>query len=73
MPVGVLDISFYRDDIGLKAEAPEVHETRIAFDINGRTLVLVDDVLVHGPHDQGRDGCPHGPRQTHADPAGRPG
>jgi hypothetical protein len=29
VPVGVLDITFYRDDIGLRAEAPEVHETRI--------------------------------------------
>ena len=46
--VGVLDITFYRDDIGLKAEAPEVHETRIGFDISGKTLVLVDDVLYTG-------------------------
>lgn len=48
VPVGVLDITFYRDDIGLRAEAPEVHETRIGFDIGGRTLVLVDDVLFTG-------------------------
>jgi pyrimidine operon attenuation protein/uracil phosphoribosyltransferase len=48
VPVGVLDITFYRDDIGLRAEAPEVHETRIAFDISGSTLVLVDDVLFTG-------------------------
>jgi pyrimidine operon attenuation protein/uracil phosphoribosyltransferase len=48
VPVGVLDITFYRDDIGMKAEAPEVHETRIGFDINGATLVLVDDVLFTG-------------------------
>jgi pyrimidine operon attenuation protein/uracil phosphoribosyltransferase len=48
VPVGVLDISFYRDDIGLTAEAPEVHETRIPFDITGRTVVLVDDVLYTG-------------------------
>ena len=48
MPVGVLDITFYRDDIGLKAEAPEVHETRIPFDITGKTVVLVDDVLFTG-------------------------
>src|SRR3954449_4202809 len=48
VPVGVLDITFYRDDIGLRAEAPEVHETRIPFDITGRTVVLVDDVLFTG-------------------------
>ncbi len=48
VPVGVLDITFYRDDIGLKAEAPEVHETRIGFEISGRTVVLVDDVLFTG-------------------------
>jgi pyrimidine operon attenuation protein/uracil phosphoribosyltransferase len=48
VPVGVLDITFYRDDIGMKAEAPEVHETRIGFDLNGTTVVLVDDVLFTG-------------------------
>jgi pyrimidine operon attenuation protein / uracil phosphoribosyltransferase len=48
VPVGVLDITFYRDDIGMKAEAPEVHETRIDFDINEVTVVLVDDVLFTG-------------------------
>ncbi|HCP61531.1 MAG TPA: bifunctional pyr operon transcriptional regulator/uracil phosphoribosyltransferase PyrR, partial [Actinobacteria bacterium] len=41
-------ITFYRDDIGLRSEAPEVHETRITFDITGRTVVLVDDVLFTG-------------------------
>ena len=48
IPVGVLDITFYRDDIGLRGEAPEVHETRIPFDIRGKTVVLVDDVLYTG-------------------------
>ncbi len=48
VPVGVLDITFYRDDIGMRAEAPEVHETRIGVDITGRTVVLVDDVLFTG-------------------------
>ena len=48
VPVGVLDITFYRDDIGLRAEAPEVHETRIDFDVSGRTVLLVDDVLYTG-------------------------
>ena len=48
VPVGVLDITFYRDDIGMRAEAPEVHETRIDFDITDITVVLVDDVLFTG-------------------------
>jgi pyrimidine operon attenuation protein/uracil phosphoribosyltransferase len=48
VPVGVLDITFYRDDIGMRAEAPEVHETRIDFDITDATVVLVDDVLFTG-------------------------
>ena len=48
VPVGVLDITFYRDDIGLRAEAPEVHETRIGFDVTDTTVVLVDDVLFTG-------------------------
>jgi pyrimidine operon attenuation protein/uracil phosphoribosyltransferase len=48
VPVGVLDITFYRDDIGLRAEAPEVHETRIDVGITDRTVVLVDDVLYTG-------------------------
>jgi pyrimidine operon attenuation protein/uracil phosphoribosyltransferase len=48
IPVGVLDITFYRDDIGYRAEAPEVHETRVDFDITGRIVVLVDDVLFTG-------------------------
>ncbi|MGE5227512.1 MAG: bifunctional pyr operon transcriptional regulator/uracil phosphoribosyltransferase PyrR, partial [Planctomycetaceae bacterium] len=48
VPVGVLDITFYRDDIGMRAEAPEVHETRIPFDITGKVVVLVDDVLFTG-------------------------
>ena len=48
VPVGVLDITFYRDDIGMRAEAPEVHETRIGFDITGKIVVLVDDVLFTG-------------------------
>ena len=48
VPVGVLDITFYRDDVGLRSDAPEVHETRIDFDVTGRTVILVDDVLYTG-------------------------
>ena len=48
VPVRVLDITFYRDDIGLRAEAPEVHETAIGFDISGKIVIVVDDVLFTG-------------------------
>jgi pyrimidine operon attenuation protein/uracil phosphoribosyltransferase len=48
VPVGVLDITFYRDDIGMRAEAPEVGETRVDFDITGKVVILVDDVLFSG-------------------------
>lgn len=48
VPVGVLDITLYRDDIGLTPEAPELRETRIPFDPSGKVIVLVDDVLYTG-------------------------
>ena len=48
VPVGTLDITFYRDDIGMRAEAPEVHQTDIPFDVADKTVVLVDDVLFTG-------------------------
>ena len=47
MPVGTLDIAFYRDDVGVRL-APEVHRTDIPFDVEGRNVVLVDDVLYTG-------------------------
>ncbi|HEU4438991.1 MAG TPA: bifunctional pyr operon transcriptional regulator/uracil phosphoribosyltransferase PyrR [Methylomirabilota bacterium] len=46
--VGALDITLYRDDLGLKAEQPVVRSTEIGFPIKGRTVVLVDDVLFTG-------------------------
>ncbi len=48
--LGKIDISFYRDDIGARAPGaqPVVHATRLDFAINGRTVVLVDDVLFTG-------------------------
>jgi pyrimidine operon attenuation protein/uracil phosphoribosyltransferase len=45
--VGTLDISFYRDDV-LTNPHPEVHRTDISFDVEGRDVVLVDDVLYTG-------------------------
>jgi pyrimidine operon attenuation protein / uracil phosphoribosyltransferase len=49
-PIGEVDISFYRDDVGAKAPAdqPVVHASQIDFDLAGRTVVLVDDVLFTG-------------------------
>lgn len=48
IPVGSLDISLYRDDIGLRKEHPIVRKTDIPFDIADKKVVLVDDVLFTG-------------------------
>ncbi|HEY0550397.1 MAG TPA: bifunctional pyr operon transcriptional regulator/uracil phosphoribosyltransferase PyrR [Verrucomicrobiae bacterium] len=47
LPHGSLDVSMHRDDIGTQA-TPDVHPTVIPFDVTGRTVVLVDDVLFSG-------------------------
>jgi pyrimidine operon attenuation protein/uracil phosphoribosyltransferase len=46
-PVGALDISFYRDDVHIRRPA-EIGPTVMPFDVDGRTVVLVDDVLYTG-------------------------
>jgi pyrimidine operon attenuation protein / uracil phosphoribosyltransferase len=48
LPVGALDITFYRDDLSMIAQQPLVKGTDIPFDLNGRTVILVDDVLYTG-------------------------
>jgi pyrimidine operon attenuation protein/uracil phosphoribosyltransferase len=50
IPIGELDISFYRDDVGAQSPAtqPVVHSSQIDFDLAGRSVVLVDDVLFTG-------------------------
>lgn len=48
IPVGSLDISFYRDDIGIRKEPPIVRRTEIPCDITDKRIVLVDDVLFTG-------------------------
>ena len=45
---GKLDISMYRDDIGNRKPLPLIRETEIDFDINDKTIILVDDVLSSG-------------------------
>ena len=49
-PLGEIDISFYRDDIGIRGSdyQPVVHSTRLDFPLQDRTVVLVDDVLFTG-------------------------
>jgi pyrimidine operon attenuation protein/uracil phosphoribosyltransferase len=47
-PVGALDITLYRDDLGLKTAQPVVRGTEIPFDVTGKTVILVDDVLFTG-------------------------
>ncbi|WP_005031590.1 bifunctional pyr operon transcriptional regulator/uracil phosphoribosyltransferase PyrR [Holophaga foetida] len=48
VPVGVLDITLYRDDLSEGAGVPLVRPTEIPFSLKGRTVVLVDDVLFSG-------------------------
>ena len=45
---GALDITLYRDDLALVSGQPLVRKTEIDFDINGKNLILVDDVLYTG-------------------------
>ena len=50
VPLGDLDISFYRDDVGMRApnRSPVVHSSHIDFPVDETTVVLVDDVLYTG-------------------------
>ena len=47
VPVGILDVNMHRDDLDQRA-APTIHPTVIPFDVTGKTVVLVDDVLFSG-------------------------
>ena len=48
VPVGAIDITFYRDDLSMVAHQPVVKGTDLPFDPSGLTIVLVDDVLYTG-------------------------
>ena len=48
VPCGSIDIRFYRDDLTTVSEAPKVRKASLPFDVNGRDVVLFDDVLYTG-------------------------
>jgi len=48
LPVGVLDITWYRDDLSKVAEDPQIKPSSVGFDIQGKNLIVVDDVLYTG-------------------------
>jgi pyrimidine operon attenuation protein/uracil phosphoribosyltransferase len=48
VPLGDLDIGFYRDDVATRPDAPVLHASHIDFDVSGLTVVIVDDVLFTG-------------------------
>jgi len=48
LPIGVLDVTLYRDDFRTRLKQPEVSVTNITFDINGKDVILIDDVLYTG-------------------------
>jgi pyrimidine operon attenuation protein/uracil phosphoribosyltransferase len=48
VPLGSVDIAFYRDDLNIRQSSPVVHATRLDFPVDGRTIVIVDDVLYTG-------------------------
>jgi len=48
IPIGLLDITLYRDDLSTIDVQPVVHETKVPFSIEGKTVILVDDVLYTG-------------------------
>jgi pyrimidine operon attenuation protein/uracil phosphoribosyltransferase len=48
LPRGAVDITFYRDDLSTVGPTPEVSHTEVPFDVNGKIVILVDDVLFTG-------------------------
>jgi pyrimidine operon attenuation protein / uracil phosphoribosyltransferase len=47
-PVGILDITFYRDDLSTVDQKPVVQESKLAFSVEGKDVILTDDVLYTG-------------------------
>ena len=71
VPVGALDITFYRDDLSLVAQQPVVKGTELPFGHRRRDGRPRRRRAVHGPHDPGRDGRARRLRAAAGDPPGR--
>ena len=48
LPLGTLDVTFYRDDFRTNLGSPKVRASNILFEIDGKTVILIDDVLYTG-------------------------
>jgi pyrimidine operon attenuation protein / uracil phosphoribosyltransferase len=48
IPVGIIDITFYRDDFALRTRQPVLRKTEIGFPIEDKEIILIDDVLYTG-------------------------
>ncbi|MDW7739839.1 MAG: bifunctional pyr operon transcriptional regulator/uracil phosphoribosyltransferase PyrR [Bacillota bacterium] len=48
IPLGILDITLYRDDLSQRQDQPQVHTTDVPFDLNDKHVIMVDDVLYTG-------------------------
>ena len=48
IPLGILDITLYRDDLSLLSDVPQINGTDIGFSLTGKKIVLVDDVIFTG-------------------------
>ena len=48
LPLGILDVTLYRDDFRTSLKQPQVSVSNITFDINGKDIILIDDVLFTG-------------------------
>ncbi len=48
LPLGILDVTLYRDDFRTRIKQPQVSVSDITFDINGKNIILIDDVLYTG-------------------------
>lgn len=48
VPLGVLDVTMYRDDVRMRMEQPHIQETHIPFNVTDRHVILVDDVVFTG-------------------------